>query len=210
MYRDLPEAQALIPANNGYDEALAKKYFDENLKKYNLEKIDLVLTYGETKEGQRTHSEFLMNEWNRIFDGKLSITIQAYALQASLSLMKTSVKEPTAAWDLCWSSIGLAAEPFFPWKRCERYTSTNSSRYTAYNDSALDALIKECTVLENRLDENKMVDLTLKLEAQMFEHCPSVPVLEETKNEMFSEHIDLPMERYISSVGWGWIFGDVK
>jgi hypothetical protein len=44
----------------------------------------------------------------------------------------------------------------------------------------------------------------------MFEQCPSVPVLEETKNEMFSERIVLPMERYISSVGWGWIFGDVK
>ena len=210
MYRDLAEAQALIPANNGYDETLAKQYFNETLKKYNLDKIELVLTYVETKEGQRTHSEYLMNEWNRIFDGKLTVTIQAYAQQASLDLMKTSVKAPTAAWDMCWSSIGLAAEPFFPWKRCERYSSTNSSRYTAYNDSVLDALLKDCGKLENRLDEDKMVELTVKLEAQMFEQCPSVPVLEETKNEMFSEHIVLPMERYISSVGWGWIYGDVK
>ena len=209
MYRDLPEAQALVPANGGYDPELAKGYFKQVLDKYGLEKLELDLLYTESSNARRTASEYIQSSLIALFgEDKISLSLSAASFANLNATMRSSVQGPVSSWDLCWSAWGVTGEKFAPWRKLERYTTWHSRRYTMYKNEAVDDLYADCLLEENRLDENKLVALTLQLEQAMYDDMTCVPVYAPFNYLMFSEEIDLPMERYDPSVGFGWLYAD--
>ena len=207
-YRNTPEAKALVEQyapNGGYDTAKATAYLDSVLKKYGLDKITVTLHHTDT---QRQASEFLDAEFDKIFGGKLDLVLQAGT--SLTSLMRESVKQPVDSWELCWSGWGLGAEDYSPWKKFEVYTSFRSNRYTTYRNAKLEEIYAECMKEETRLDEQKLLKLTVEGEKAMYEDMTCIPVYGSAANMMFQEYVQLPLDNYASGIILGWYFSSHK
>ena len=213
MYRALPEAQALVEQyapNGGYDTAKATAYLDSVLKKNGLDKLKISLTYVETSTGGRAASEYMDAQFDIIFGGKLDLELRAMASNPRLALMRESVKQPVDTWELCWSGWGLAAEDYSPWKKFEVYTSFRSNRYTAYRNAKLEEIYSECMKEENRLDESKLLALTVEGEKAMYEDMTCIPVYGSVSNMMFQESVQLAVDNYCPGLGLGWYYSSRK
>ena len=99
---------------------------------------------------------------------------------------------------------GLAAEDFYPWKKFEKYMTTNSSRYSAYENTKLDEIYNQCLLDENRLDGKKLQDLTVAGESAWYDDMTNIPVYSAINQYMYQERIVLPMNVYTSQTGFGW------
>jgi len=207
MYRDLEAAKAIVPANGGYDPDLAKSYMKQVMEKYSLEKLELDLMYTENSDARRLASEYIQNSLTELFGAdRFSLSLSAASFANLNATMRSSVQAPTNAWDLCWSAWGVTAEKFFPWRKLERYTTWHSRRYTMYKNSAVDELYAACLLDENRLDENRLVDLTVQLEQAMYDDMTCVPVYNPRYHILFSDRVELPMAVYNPNVGFGWLY----
>jgi len=214
LYRDLPEAKALVEKwapNDGYDPAKAKSLVDSVLLKNGKEKITLKLLYTENNDTYRIASEYLDAQFNTIFAGKVDLQLAAVASAVRTETMRSCWKAgPVDTWELGWSVWGLAAESFYPWKKFEKYTTTNSTRYSAYKNIKLDAIYAECMKDENRLDEDKLAALTVQGEDAWYEDMTCIPIYGTVKKLMFQDNIELPMVQYSPQVGFGWHFAVKK
>ena len=211
MYRDLPEAKALVPENGGYNPELAKKYLDETLKKYNLSKITVNLMYTETSDARRMASEYIQSSLEKLFGtDKFSMTLSANSFSLLNETMRSSVVGPTNAWDLCWSAWGLTAEKTHPYKKGERYTTWYARRYTTYQNTVIDTLWEQCLIEENRLDDEKMASITVAMEKAILDDMTCVPVYQPNNFVMYADRIDLPMNVYHNDIGFGWTYSKLK
>ena len=211
MYRDLPAAKALVPENGGYNPDLAKQYLNETLKKYNLSKISVNLMYTETSDARRKSSEYIQSSLEKLFGkDKFEMTLSANSFSLLNETMRSSVQGPTNAWDLCWSAWGLTAEKTHPYKKGERYTTWYARRYTTYQNTVLDALWEQCLVEANRLDDEKMADITVQMEKAILDDMTCVPVYQPNNFVMYSDRIQLPMNVYHNDIGFGWTYSSLK
>jgi len=211
MYRDLPAAKALVPENGGYNPDLAKQYLNETLKKYNLSKISVNLMYTETSDARRKSSEYIQSSLEKLFGkDKFEMTLSANSFSLLNETMRSSVQGPTNAWDLCWSAWGLTAEKTHPYKKGERYTTWYARRYTTYQNTVLDALWEQCLVEANRLDDEKMADITVQMEKAILDDMTCVPVYQPNNFVMYSDRIQLPMNVYHNDIGFGWTYAKLK
>ena len=214
MYRDTPEAKALVEKNapnNGYDTAKAVSYMDSVLKKNGLDKVKFSITYTETSDNLRACSEYIQSQFKTIFGDKVEIELRAMASSARLSMMRESTKQPVGTWELCWSGWSLAAENYYPWKKFDVYTSTKSNRYTMYKNTKLDDIyFNKCLLDENRLDEKKMLALTIEGEQAWYDDMTCVPVYGGVSNVMVQERIQLAVDNYTAGMGLGWYYSTLK
>ena len=172
--------------------------------------MSISLIYVETDECLRMTSEYLQNQLKTIFDGKFELELRAMTSSARYDVMKESRTKPVSSWELGWSAWGLAAEYFYPWKKYERYLSTYTSRHTEYKNSALDAIYAQCLLEENRLDDEKLLQLTVQGEEAMYEDMTYVPVFCNGKFDLYQEEVDLPMTQYSNQIGFGWMYATKK
>ena len=216
MYREYGPAKALVekwaPNNNGgYDPAKAKELVFGVMNKVGATKLTLKMIYSETSDNIRIASEYLDSQFDIIFEGKIDIELKATPSSAKNDLLKTSWKTgPVDTWELGWAGWGLAAEDFYPWKKFQKYTSTDSSRYGYYQNFKLDEIYKECLKDENRLDGNKLLDLTVAGESAWYDDMTNIPVYSAITKMMFQERVDLPMNVYTSQTGFGWYYSSLK
>jgi hypothetical protein len=213
MYRDTPEAKALVEKNapnNGYDTAKAVSYMDSVLKKNNLDKVKFSITYTETSDNLRACSEYIQSQFKTIFGDKVEIELRATASSARLAMMRESTSKAVGTWELCWSGWSLAAENYYPWMKFEVYTSTKSNRYTMYRNDKLDAIYAECLKDENRLDEQKLLALTVQGEQAWYDDMTCIPVYGGVSNYMYQERIQLPVDNYTAGMGLGWRYATLK
>jgi len=214
MYRDLPEAKALVEKyapNNGYDPDKANQLLDAVLKKNGLSKIELDFMYTESSEGRRLASEYIDSQFNIVFGGKVDIVLHATTDSVLKDNLRNSWKNgPVDNFELGWSGWGLAAESFTPYSKFNVYTSTYASRYGAYKNTKLDEIYKEVMKEENRLNDVKAAALTVAGEEAMYQDMTCIPVYAAITNTMYQENIELPMKQYIVQGGWGWPFSTQK
>jgi len=211
LYRDTPEAKALVEKyapNGGYDPEKANALLDKCLKKYGQTSITMSLMYSETSEKSRMASEYIDNQFDKVFNGKFDITLAAISSSARLTTMRESTKQPVSTWDLCWSSWGLGAEAYYPWKKFTVYTSDKSNRYTNYRNDVLDTLTKVCDTEEVRLDERKTLEYTVQMEESCYQDMTCIPVYGSVSNTLFQDYVKLPMSQYSAGVGFGWIYSE--
>jgi len=214
LYRDLPEAKALVEKwapNNGYDPAKAKSLVEAVLKKNGVTKLDMVFLYDESNAGRRQASEYLDAQFDIIFGGMINLELKAVPSSAMKDTMRSCWKNgPVDSWELGWTGWELAAETYYPWKKFERYLSDNKNRYSAYKNDKLDAIYAACMQDENRLDEQKLAALTVQGEEAWYEDMTSIPVYVDAKYTLFKDHVELPMKQYTAGLGFGWYFATRK
>lgn len=210
-YRDLPEAQALVPANGGYDPDLAKSYLKQVMAKYGLTSVTVDLAYNETSAAARTASEFIQTALQALFGAdQFRVTLSAGSFANLNATMRSSTQGPVSSWDMSWSSWGITSEKFAPYRKMERYTTTYTRRYTMYKNTALDQLWAQCLLEENRLDDEKLAALTVQMEQTMYEDMTCCPVYGVTNYAMFSERISVPLKEYDPSLEFGWQYVSLK
>jgi len=216
MYRDTPEAKALVEkwapgGKGGYDPEKAKTLLNNVAQRHGIDKFEFSITYTETSESYRQASEFIQNQLEKLFEGKVKIELRAMASSPRLAMMRKSWKEgPTGDWELCWAGWGLAAENYYPWKKFEKYTSTNGTRYSAYKNYKLDAIYAECMKDENRLDDEKLLALTVQGEDAWYEDMTNIPVYAGVSKMLYQEYVDLPVDTYAPGIGLGWYYSTKK
>ena len=214
LYRDLPEAKALVEKwapNNGYDPAKAKSLVEAVLKKNGVTKVDLDFMYDESNAGRRQASEYLDAQFDTIFGGMINLELKAVPSSAMKDTMRSCWKKgPVDSWEMGWTGWEPAAEDYYPWKKFNYVSSTYASRYSDYKNSKLDAIYAECLKDENRLDEKKLAALTVQGEEAWYEDMTDIPVYVDVQNVLFKDHIQLPVEQYSPGVGFGWYFATKK
>ena len=210
MYRDLPEAQAIVPANGGYDPDLAKSFMKQAQQKYNMTTFNVDILYTEGNDNRRMASEYIQSSLHALFGDAIKVTLSAATYNQINSTMRTSVQGPVSTWDLAWSSWAVTGEKTTPWMKLERYTTWHSRRYTMYKNTALDALVEECKLDENRLDEKKLTAVTIKAEQTMYDDMTCIPVYSVNYFVMYSDRIELPLDVHNIEIDWGWLYCKLK
>ncbi len=209
-YRSLPEAQEILPSDNGFSPDEAVALFEDAMLRYGMDSIELDIVYSESHDNLRVASEFIAAQWEEIFDGRITVTLRSMQHSAVLDLMRTSQEGQTAEWDLAWSGWALAAETYYPNAKFDPYQSTSSRRYTNYSNGFLDENYPLFATDEYRFDQQATAQLTVDIEASILSDATCIPVYQERGYVMFSERTVLPAEGYLNSIGFAWYLSDFE
>lgn len=201
--RDLPEAKTYLPDNNGYDPELAKQYFEKALQETGVSKVSLNLIYNEAVGALRSSSEYLQSSLTELFGAdKFELTVTAMNNTEAVKLMRTAQNGPTNGWDLCWGAWDLTAAIISANRKFEPYTSTDSRRFAPYHNDELDRLYALSITEEYRLDEQKLIDITLQMEKSLLENVDQIPVFQQTSYYLFSDRVIKPSKTRINFVAF--------
>lgn len=210
-FRDLPGASDYLKPNASYDPDLAKEYFEKALAETGVSKVSLNLIYNEAVEDLRAASEYIQSSLTDVFGAdKFELNIAAMNNSAAVELMRTSQQGPTNGWDLCWGGWDLTAAVFYPNRKFEVYLSTDSRRFSQYNDKVLDELYAQSISEECRLDEKKRGEITVEMEKELLDQVLQVPVYQQVSKYIHSDRVILAVEDRLNILGFGWIYMDME
>lgn len=199
----LPEAQAYLPKNNGYDPELAVEYFEKALQETGMSRFDVELVYNSSTDTTRVASEYLQSSLTKLFgEDRFSISLTAMTYSDTQTLMKTCLNGPTNEWDLCWGGWDLAAAKLAPNMKFQVYTSTSPRRLAPYHDDKLDELFELSTTTEYRMDEEKMTQICMEMEQAWLDNVDAIPVFNEVNRFMFSDRVELLSNSYLRIIGF--------
>ncbi len=190
----------------GYNPELAKEYMDKAFEKAGLSDTDVVtLKYicSSTETNHKAAGEYLMEQWDEIFGGKIKLEVVTYA-----GMSTTEYKMTGAQWDLSPNDWTRAICRNFPYACFSFYISSYGTSPNDYFTDAFDAQYAVCDAPELKSDYNKMLDETKKLEEIYLEDVIHAPIFQNINYEMFSDKIILPVDHYIPGVGWGLLYAD--
>ncbi|MDO4324789.1 MAG: ABC transporter substrate-binding protein [bacterium] len=209
-YRDLPEANEFRTENYSYNPELAKEYFEKALQETGVSKVSVNLIYNEAVEDLRAASENIQSSLTALFGAdKFELTVTAMNNSAAVKLMRTSQNGPTNGWDLCWGAWDLTAATYYPNRKFEPYVSTDSRRFSQYNDKVIDELYAQSVSEECRLDEKKRAEVTIAMEKEYIDQVLAIPVYQQVSKYIHSDRCILPVEERITSVGFDWVLMDI-
>ncbi len=204
-FRSLPEAQAYVPENNGYNPTLALEYFDKALAELGISKIEVNLIYNEAVAATRLASENIQSSLTKLFgEDRFSMTLTAMNNSEAVKLMRTSQKGPTNGWDLCWGGWDLTAARYSPNRKFEVYTSTDSRRFTNYNNATIDEIYRLSTTAEYRMDEKKMTEACIEMEKAYLDNVLACPVFAQVQYYLFSERVDMVAKEYLNFIDFAY------
>ena len=210
LFRDLPESQAYLPENNGYDPEKAKQLFDEAFAEEGLTgKLTLQMNYYDSREDVKMMAEYVQKAWPEIFGtDKFEIVLQALPTDALFDTMSACQTDPNS-YELSWGSWSWSSADFCPVRNFEPFQSDYSRRNANYGNAELDALYEESMQEEVRLDENRLVELAQEIEQIYIEDVLAIPVFEVVNKCMFSDRVITPVDTYVSGLGWGEKYFDI-
>ncbi|MEA4920088.1 MAG: ABC transporter substrate-binding protein [Clostridiaceae bacterium] len=201
--RDLPAAKTYLPDNNGYDPELAKQYFEKALQETGVSKVSLNLIYNEAVGALRSSSEYLQSSLTELFGAdRFELTVTAMNNTEAVKLMRTAQNGPTNGWDLCWGAWDLTAATISANRKFEPYTSKDSRRFAPYHNDELDRLYALSITEEYRLDEQKLIDITLQMEKSLLQNVDQIPVFQQTAYYLFSDRVIKPSKTRINFVAF--------
>lgn len=199
----LPEAQDILPTNNGYDPDQAREYFDKALAETGVSKVSVNLIYNEAVSALRVTSELLQSSLTELFGSdRFEMTVTAMNNSEAVKLMRTAQAGPTNGWELCWGAWDLTAATISANRKFEVYTSTDSRRFAPYHNDTIDELYALSVTEEYRLDEQKLIDITLEMEKALLDNVDQIPVFQGTNYYIFSDRITRPSKTRINSGGF--------
>lgn len=210
-FRDLPGAGDYLKPDASYDPELAKEYFEKALEETGVDKVSLNLIYNEAVEDLRAASEYIQSSLTELFGAdRFELKIAAMNNSAAVELMRTSQQGPTNGWDLCWGGWDLTAAVFYPNRKFEVYLSTDSRRFSQYNDKNLDELYNQSISEECRLDEVKRGEVTMEMEKELLGQVLQVPVYQQVSKYIHSDRVILAVEDRLNILGFAWIYMDME
>lgn len=206
LYRDTPEAKAILSDNYGYDPELAKQLFDAAMADAGLEKLSLQLDYHEGVEARRAESEYLQEQWRQIFDGRLEISLQAVP-SSQLAAKLRDFPNNVNAFELGWTGTGH--DDFNPVSCLAHYYSGTDRRKGPYFSDEYDALYE--AILEMPIDDTQgRLAMIAQAEAIMLRDASFVPVTQGVALVLISERVTLMNDGWSIALGYGWEWAKVS
>ena len=165
LYRELPEAKALVNPNNGYDPEKALAYFNAALNEMNItNKVVVDLMYSDSSGDTKIMSEYIQKAMPEIFGAdRFGMTLTA-APSSSFSATKRAWSSNPNSYQLAWGSWSNSSTHIYPNTQFRYFASSYSSRSAPYNNAEYDVLFDLSLTEEYRLDQKKLVEATLKME----------------------------------------------
>lgn len=210
-FRDLPESQAYVPANNGYDPTKAKELFDEACAEVGqTDKLTLTLNYFEAREDVKMMSEFLQKSLPKIFgEDKFELKLQGLTGTIIFEVMRNCHNDPNA-YELSWSSWSWGSADFEPARIFEPFQSTYTRRFSNYGNTQMDTLYQQARSEEIRLDEKKSSKLAQEMEQILIGEVLVAPVFQIVEKMIFSDRVITPVDKLVSGLGWGVAYYDIE
>lgn len=210
LYRDLPVANEYPKENYSYDPELAVEYFNKALEETGVDKVSISLIYNEAVEDLRAASENIQSSLTALFGAdKFELTVTAMNNSAAVKLMRTSQNGPTNGWDLCWGAWDLAAAHFYPNRKFEPYLSTDTRRFSQYNNQVIDELYAQSVSEECMLDEEKRAEVTIAMEQEFLDQVLAIPVYQQVSRYMHSDRCILAVQKRLVTAQYAWMYMDI-
>lgn len=213
LYRESEPGKAVTEMVNswgphGYNPDMARDYMNQAFSKAGLSDNDVItlkwICEGSDVQGKAT-GEFLMEQFETIFGGKIKLEVISTAGMSATQFKKTGDDK----WDLSPNQWTRSLSRKFPYMCFYYYLSTYGTSPNNYYSEEFDAQYAVCDDPALKGDYDKMLEETRKLEEIYLEKVIHVPTVQRVVYEMFSDRVKLPVERYIPGLGWGTIYGDI-
>lgn len=208
LYRDTPEAKAIVLDNYGYDPELAKQYFEEALKEVNESSVSVEYMLSDTGENSKKIAEYLQESLPKIFgEDKFKLTMR-FVPSANFTAMKDWKTDPNS-FDIASGGWGASLSRVYPYTAFQYFRSSYSSRPNSYVTERFDNLYEELQTEEVRINSQLMVEKTAELEKIYIEDVINVPVGQSYSYTLFSDRIKLPVKDYVPGFGFGTMFSEI-
>lgn len=206
-FRQLPEAQAYLPANNGFDPELARQYFQKALDELGLDKVTVTMIYSETSTNTKAVTEFLHKSWPEVLGPKFELKIEAVSSSMASSLRK-GWKDNPDSYELAWGGWGVSLTDVA--NGFKVYTSWFNNKNEPYFNEYYDDLWQKANQSERgKTDNDYRLDLCFEMEQILIDEALTIPVYETPGRAMVSDRIELPLGGYKAGFGWGWMWAKV-
>jgi len=204
---DLVESWSAEGEHYGYNPALALEYLNKAIEECGVTEdqlpIKVILATDEGDLEWKAFSEYLMEEWKVIFEGKLEFVYTPYAGMSATAFKQTGDDK----WDLSPNDWTRAAARQHPFAAFYYYLSSYTGRPNNYTDAEFEAQYAYCDSIKLGDYETVLAE-TQKLEELYLEKVIHVPIYQYINYELFADELILPVNTYIPGFGWGANFGD--
>lgn len=123
-------------------------------------------------------------------------------------IMSTTAAKETFEWDLNCNNWGRGMSRTYPYEAFYYFTTGYASHPNCYLSQRMDAQFDYCRSIQNKPYE-KILEETYKLEMIALEEVVVCPVIQYIYYTLFSDRLDIPVQTYIPSFGWGTMYGDI-
>ncbi|MDO4799115.1 MAG: ABC transporter substrate-binding protein [Bacillota bacterium] len=191
----------------GYSPKLALEYLNKALKEENVPEgtvITLKYVINDSDKEWKALGEYLMEEWQTIFEGKVKLEIVPYAGMSATDFKKTGDDK----WDLSPNDWARSLSRTYPHTCFYYYTTKYEGGPNNFHVAEFDEQYEKCESIKNG-DYDTLLAETKKLEEIYLNYVIQCPVYQQIKYQLFSENLKLPVKNYIPGFGWGIQYGDI-
>ena len=209
---DLPEAQATIKPNYGYDPELAKDLFEKAMTNNGYgpgDKLTLNMIYAETSSLWKLFAELVQEEYAALFgEDRFEITLTAMPYAQAMDHIRTWKENPNA-YELAWNGWGHGGTLFNPTVQFMFFTENYFNLASPPVNDKVTKLYAESLTEAARLDPKKLAALAVEMEKAMIDDVYVVPVVNIVSKFMYSERMILPLDEYDPVIGWSPFYADI-
>jgi ABC-type oligopeptide transport system substrate-binding subunit len=207
-YRDLPEIQARWPANYGFDPERAVHYFELALEELGETRASIEFVYNEVAATVRAMCEFLQSSLPQVFGpDRFEVTVRAAAGPA-LSAALLQWQANPHAYEVAFGSWMWGATLFRPNTQFQFYTPSGQLNVTDFMSPDLDEMYVRSLTEEYRLDQERLIALTLEMDALFMDRMLAIPITQAVGRTIVNERIILPVE-WSPLLGYGTLYADI-
>ncbi len=202
-FRDLPEAAAYLPENNGYDPDAAGVYLEKALKEEGLSAVTVKLLYSSTGD-DRIIAGYLREQFAALFGDKLKLDLDPVPESLYLSTVGEWKSDPNA-YEMALTCTDLASWDNDPTKVFGVHTTDYANRAgdSPRHSKTINELFALSELSENRMDSQKLTELAMEMEKVFIEEVVAVPVVEDVGYVMCSGRLELPLKVADPALGCG-------
>lgn len=210
-FRDLPESQAYVPDNYGFDKEKAKRLFDEACAEVGQTgKLTLTLNYYDSRDDVKMMSEYLQKSLPEIFGtDKFELKLQSLP-SASLFETMRNCHNDNNAYELSWASWSWGSGDEEPGRVFEPFQSTYSRRLSNYGNTQMDALYQSFRSEEVRLDTGKCIEMAQEMEQILLDEVLIIPVFQVVEKIIFTDRVITPVDKMVPGLDWGLAYFDLE
>ncbi len=191
----------------GYNPEMANKYLDAAYEEFGMPKdtvLTLIIGYNPNEASWKPTAEYLQEELPKVFNGRIQLKSVTY------STSTTEFKKGTDQWDLSPNDWSRTLSRTYPHAAFYYFTSGYANHPNVYVDAEFDAQYAVCDSDEVRMNYDRLLDETAKLEKIYLDKVIHIPVCQEVGYELYSDRVVLPMKQYLPVIGWGLPYGDIN
>ncbi len=202
---DMPGADYVEDPYSLYRPQVANQYLDKAFEETGQANVSFEIYYKEDGTHTRGATEIMQRQMTKNLEG-VNITIRAVPQAQAYTLRRWDPDNPTS-FDFNIGSLLPSEEPL---ETVKFYASSYKPNRFYWNNldnlARFDELYNEA--LGSLTDNDKLISLCQQMEKILLvDECIQVPLYEVPTRELFSEHIQLPVDHYVNGWGFGVKYG---